>query len=55
MADHAKTKVLSAEGNNVPKYRVQLKGADKLWARVPHTKKKKVHINMCLETFNCEL
>jgi hypothetical protein len=33
--------------------RVLLKGADKFWARVPHTKiRKNVHNNMCPETFN---
>jgi hypothetical protein len=34
-------------------YRVQLKVADKIWARVPHTKtSKNVRINLCPETFN---
>jgi hypothetical protein len=37
-------------------YRVQVKGADKFWARVPHTKiRKKVHINLYPEHLNCEL
>jgi hypothetical protein len=37
-------------------YTVQLKGADKIWARVPHTKRRKtVHINMCSEIFNLSI
>jgi hypothetical protein len=34
-------------------YREELKGAEWLWARVPHTERRKnVHINMWPETFN---
>jgi hypothetical protein len=34
-------------------YRVELKGEDKLWSRLLHTKtRSNAHINICPETFN---